>query len=81
MLSQKLSRLINKIALFAIVFVSLAPSISHAIAAQSNSSSFLQEVCSSSGKKIVIQVATRQSKQLTTEFSVVESPAESMPKM
>ncbi len=71
MLSQKLFRKLfnwsNKIALFAIVFASLAPSISHALAA-SNNSSFAQEVCTTNGTKITIQVLTTKGKQLATEL-------------
>ncbi len=69
MFSQKLFRFAHKIALFAIVFASLAPSISHALAAK-NSTSFAQEICTTSGQKISIQVVTSQGQQLTTEFSV-----------
>lgn len=68
MLSKKLFRLIHKIALFAIVFASLAPSISHALAAQSGAS-FAQEICTTDGKKITIQVVTTKGQQLATEFS------------
>jgi hypothetical protein len=80
MLSQKLFRLINKIALFAIVFASLAPSVSHALAAQNGTNSFLQEVCTSTGKKLFVQVTTTQGKQLTTEFSVKQSQTDTAPK-
>lgn len=69
MLSQKLFRWMHKIALFAIVFASLAPSISHALAAQQGLNTFAQEVCTSDGKKITIQVATTQGRQLATEFN------------
>jgi hypothetical protein len=79
MLSQKLFRLINKIALLAIVFASLAPSISHAIAVQNNTNNFLQEVCTSNGKKVTIQVTTTKGQQLAAEFSVKKS-SESAPK-
>jgi Protein of unknown function (DUF2946) len=68
MFSQKLFRLVSKIALFAIVFASLAPGISQALAMQNKS--ILQAVCSSSGAKVVIQVFTTQGKQLATEFSI-----------
>ena len=74
MLSQKIFKLINKIALFAIVFASLAPSISHALAA-TNGTSFAQEICSSNGQKISIQVITSQGQQLTTEFAINKSEA------
>ncbi len=78
MFSQKLFKLINKIALFAIVFASLAPGISHALAAK-NGTSFAQEICTTSGKKISIQVTTSQGQLLTTEFSVKsEQPAQNV---
>ena len=67
MLSQKLFRWVNKVALFAIVFASLAPSISHALAAQTGTS-FAQEVCTTSGTKITIQVLTTKGQQLATEL-------------
>jgi hypothetical protein len=67
MLSKKLFHLLHKIALFAIVFASLAPSISHALAAQSGVS-FAQEICSTGGKKVTIQVITTKGQQLATEF-------------
>ena len=67
MLSKKLFRLVNKVALFAIIFASIAPSISHAIAAQTGTS-FAQEICSSNGKKITIQVLTTKGQQLATEL-------------
>ena len=66
MLTQKLLRFTSKVALFLVVFASLAPGISHALAAQSGGS-FLQEICSSNGsKKIVIQTTTTQGQQLST---------------
>ena len=68
MLSQKLFRWVNKVALFAIVFASLAPSISHALAAQQGTSTFAQEVCTTNGTKITIQVLTTKGQQLVTEL-------------
>lgn len=68
MLSQKLFSRVNKVALFAIVFASLAPSISHALAAQQGASAFAQEVCTTNGTKITIQVLTTKGKQLATEL-------------
>lgn len=71
MLSQKLFRKLfrwsNKVALFAIVFASLAPSISHALAA-ANNASFAQEICTTNGAKITIQVLTTKGKQLTADL-------------
>ncbi len=74
MLSKKLFLLLHKIALFAIVFASLAPSISHAIAAQNGNNSFIQEICSSSGKKISIQVQTTKGQQLAIDFAIKQTP-------
>jgi hypothetical protein len=68
MLSKKLFRWVHKVALFAIVFASLAPSISHAMQATSGTG-FAQEVCTTSGEKIIIQVVTTQGQQLATELS------------
>ena len=73
MLSKKLFSLMHKIALFAIVFASLAPSISHAIAAQNGTNSFTQEICASNGKKISIQVQTTKGQQLSVDFALKQS--------
>jgi hypothetical protein len=70
MLSKKLFRWVHKVALFAIVFASLAPSISHALVGQNNPKGFIQEVCSSGGKKLYIQVVTTQGKQLQAVLDV-----------
>lgn len=70
MLPKKLFRWMHKIALFAIVFASLAPGISHALAAKNGTNSFAQQVCTSDGKKVTIQVTTTQGQQLAAEFSV-----------
>jgi hypothetical protein len=59
-LSQKIFRLMHKVALFAILFASFAPTISHALVAHGSTNSFLQEVCSASGQKIFIEVVTSQ---------------------
>jgi Protein of unknown function (DUF2946) len=67
MLSQRLFKLLSKIALFAIVFASLAPSISHALQAN-NGAGFVQEVCTTTGEKITIQVLTTKGQQLATEL-------------
>ena len=77
MLSKNLFSLMHKIALFAIIFASLAPSISHAVAAQNGNNSFTQEICSSSGKKISIQVQTTKGQQLSVDFALKQSPQES----
>ena len=73
MLLRSYQRITSKIAIFLVVFASLAPSASHALAAQSNGS-FLQEICSSNGiKKIVIQTITTKGQQLSTVFDAKNS--------
>lgn len=68
----------HSVALLAIVFASVAPSISHALAAQNNTNSFAQEVCTSTGEKVVIQVITTKGKQLATEFVVTKAAPKTM---
>lgn len=70
MFSKKLFRFIHHLALFAIIFASLAPSISHALTSQNSFKSFSQEICNSTGGKIVIQVVTTKGQQLSAEFAV-----------
>ena len=73
MLLRRCQQIASKIAIFLVLFASFAPSISHALAAQSNGS-FLQEICSSNGiKKIVIQTITTKGQQLSTVFETKNS--------
>jgi Protein of unknown function (DUF2946) len=74
MLSKKLFRLMHKIALFAIIFASFAPNISHAFAAQTGTNNFVQDICTSNGKKVSIQVQTTKGQQFSVEFAVKQSP-------
>lgn len=62
MLSRKLFSWVHKVALFAIVFASLAPSVSHALASQQQG--FMQAICGVGGQKLYIQVITTQGQQL-----------------
>jgi hypothetical protein len=64
MLSRKLFRWAHKIALFAIVFASLAPSISHALANQNGTQGFMQAICGVGGQKLYIQVVTTQGQSI-----------------
>ncbi len=73
MLSKKIFLWVHKVALFAIMFASFAPSISHALAAQQGISAFTQEICSTTGKKITIQVVTTKGQQLSTELSTKDA--------
>jgi hypothetical protein len=64
--TKKTRTLINIIALFAIIFASLAPTISHALSKYGHNTSFTQEICNASGQKIFIEVVTSKGKQLQT---------------
>ncbi len=70
MISQRLFRWMHKVALVAMIFASLAPSISHALASQNNAKGFLQEICSASGQRLFIQVVTTQGQQLQMALDV-----------
>ena len=79
MFSLRYQQIISKVAMFLVLFAALAPSISHALAAQNNNSSFLQEICSSDGsKKIVIQAITTHGQQLATVLES-KSPNQNKP--
>jgi len=54
----------GKFALFAIVFASLAPSISHALANPNSPQGFMQQICGVGGQKLFIQVVTTQGQAL-----------------
>jgi len=75
MFSKRIFHLINKIALFAIVFASLAPSVSHAIAAAQGINSLTQEICTSNGETITIQVITTQGQVLDTALTSADETA------
>ncbi len=70
MFSQKIFKRINIVALFAIVFASIAPSLSHALAAKQGVNSFVQEICTANGESITIQVVTSQGKQLARQLDI-----------
>jgi len=80
MLSTKLFHWVHRIALFAIVFASLAPSISHALAAKQGLNTFVQEICRPNGEVIKIEVVTTKGQQLLTELNT-EQPTTSSTNM
>ena len=73
MLSQKLFRWMHRIALVAMMFASLAPSVSHALAGQGTAAGFMQEICGKGGKKLYIQVVTTQGKTLQAGLDIKPS--------
>jgi hypothetical protein len=69
MIMSRYRQFISKIAMFLMVFASLAPSVTHALVTHANGS-FLQEICSSNGtKKIVIETITTHGQQVTAIFN------------
>lgn len=78
MLSQRLFQGLAKIALLAIVFASLAPTLSHAFVSKT-SADFVQSICVSNGqpateKIITLSMVTTQGKQLATSFEIKNQP-------
>ncbi len=71
MSSKKLFGLLHKIALFAIVFGSLA------LVAKIANYSFTQEICSTNGKVINIKVVTSKSQQLSVNFALEQTVSQS----
>lgn len=68
-------RLISKLALFIVLFASLAPTVSHALALHTGNSAFSQTLCTSTGKVVVIQVLTTKGSIITTELAASENNA------
>lgn len=64
MLSRNLFGWAHKIALFAIIFASLAPSISHALANQNGTQGIMQSICGVGGQKLYIQVVTTKGQSI-----------------
>lgn len=78
MFSGRYQPIIHRVAIFLVLFASLAPSISHALAVQNKNNNFLQEVCSSDGtKKIVLQILTTQGHQLSRIFDTKKAAEDS----
>jgi len=67
---DKYKKLISKCALFLVAFMSLAPSISHAMQSTSSGDTlFFQEVCTSGGEVISIQVVTKSGQELSINLN------------
>lgn len=73
MIFAEVNRLALKLALFAIFFASLAPTVSHALASQNDANYFLQTLCNSAGETITIKVVTSKGQQLQTALDVKPS--------
>jgi hypothetical protein len=61
---------ISRIIMMVMVFASLAPTVSHALVNLTGNKAFTQQVCTSNGAKVVIQVKTTMGKQLATELTI-----------
>ncbi len=75
MLPRSLFFRLHKVALFAIVFASLAPSISHALVTQQAENTFSQEICTADGRVITIQIVPAEGERLTTDAERKNTPA------
>lgn len=80
MFSRSLQQIMSKISLLVMVFASLAPTVSYALASHSNPNLF-QEICSANGAKkiVVLQVLTTKGNQLATAFDIKPQANESSP--
>lgn len=67
--STRYQRLIAQVAIFAILLTSLVPTLSLAFP-MASAKNFTQEICSTQGQKLVIQVITTQGKLLATALDV-----------
>ncbi len=74
MVPKRLFSWMHKVALFAIVFASLAPSISHALAAQQGTATFSQEICTAGGRVISVQVVSSEGQKLGTGLESEKRP-------
>lgn len=76
MKNRQLQKWIARVALLAIMLATLVPTLSLAFPMQ-HSKSFIQEVCSSQGSKLIIQVVTTQGKLRSTliDFNPEKKPA------
>jgi hypothetical protein len=72
MVFRNLQVMLAKLALFALLFATLAPTVSHAIALQSGQPNFNQSICSVAGQKL-IKVVTTQGQQLQTVLTIKPS--------
>ena len=61
---------VSKIILSVMVFASLAPTVSHALVLFTGNQAFTQQICTSNGTKVVIQVKTTMGQQLATELTL-----------
>ena len=68
MIFKRYQRVIGNIILAVMIFASLAPTVSHALTHFTGNPTFTQQICSSNGDKLVIQVKTTMGKQLQTEL-------------
>jgi hypothetical protein len=80
MLARKYYRILHFIALFAVVFASLAPTVSHALAAHTGNNSFSQTICTTNGEKVVIDVVTTKGNLLSTELPTNQDQQNAKPK-
>lgn len=66
---------ISRIIMMVMVFASLAPTVSHALVSVTGNKAFTQQICTSNGSKVVIQVKTTMGKQLATELAIAGKSA------
>lgn len=68
-------RVTSYIIMMVMLFASFAPTISHALVLFTGNQSFTQQICSSDGKTVTIQVKTTMGKQLATAIPLTATQA------
>jgi Protein of unknown function (DUF2946) len=68
MFFKRYQRVTSYIIMMVMLFASFVPTVSHALVLFAGNQSFTQQICSSDGKTVTIQVKTTMGKQLATEI-------------
>ncbi len=77
MFLRRYQELIAKLALFVVLFASLAPSVSHAVALHTGNTAFSQTICTTNGDVVVIEVLTTKGQEIKTELTLNQTGSES----
>lgn len=75
MLTRSYQILISKIAILAVMFAALAPTLSYAFPAKNNAQTLWQEICSAQGNKRIALTESTQSVQFNVALSKSDTPS------
>lgn len=66
---------ISRIIMMVMLFATFAPTLSHAMANMAGNVAITQQVCTSTGATVVIQIKTTMGQQLATAFELKPNPS------